>query len=289
MVAVLSVIIGSGGIIALGLKMRILLTGSHGFVGTHFREKTKLDAEIICCDKKLERGHKEAGELGEKVLQGVDTIIHLAAFISGDESWGKPSEYRFNNFDITCLLLDRAIRAGVKRFVFASSAAVYGNPLTPYGATKLMAENWLECYKDQIEIVRPRFFNIYGNGQNPAYAGVISKLMGCDELDTFTIYGDGRATRDFVYIDDIVSILDICAVSSEKTLFSKPFDVGTGKGTSINDLVPLFNVGKVKYAPSKKEIRSSVANNGLALKLLGSNFDGLKSGLMMMKNEDKKR
>jgi UDP-glucose 4-epimerase len=142
----------------------------------------------------------------------------------------------------------------VKTFLFASSAAVYGHakvllpipedhvlePLSPYGATKVAGESLVNSYKNCGKIKNAiilRFFNVYGEGQNKEYAGVITNFA--DRLSTGlppVIYGDGRQTRDFVSVDDVTNILIAATVQAEQTGLSSTLNVGTGSPVTINEL-----------------------------------------------------
>lgn len=262
--------------------MKILLTGSSGFIGTHFRNKSGF-RNIICCDK---QDNDWVHDIDAEDLRRVKTIIHLAAYISGPESWNMPAIYFENNVMETLHLVRTAIVAGVKRIIFTSSAAVYGNPLTPYGASKLSAESALECYKDKIEIVVLRLFNVYGEGQNESYAGVINKFKQCmAEGKPITIYGKGDSVRDYVYVDDVVKTLVKACKTNDKGWFEKPIQVGTGYGISVVKLAKILaKINKVKslkinYERTLREISRSVAKPDK--KLLDWRFTDLKKGLAL--------
>ena len=165
-----------------------------------------------------------------------------------------------------------------------SSAAVYGKPLTPYGASKKWGETVAEVYKDKIEIVTVRPFNIYGVGQNPNYGYVIHNFInGIKEKGEIEIYGDGNQTRDFISVDDVVGSLETLLTSEVP---EKPIDLGTGVQTEIIDLANVVGkiVGKkfkIKYQPARKEIMKSVADTS-GLKRLGidsSEFVTIEQGL----------
>jgi UDP-glucose 4-epimerase len=151
-------------------------------------------------------------------------------------------------------MLEACSQNNVKTFLFASSAAVYGHakvllpipedhvlePLSPYGATKVAGESLVNSYKNCGKIKNAiilRFFNVYGEGQNKEYAGVITNFA--DRLSTGlppVIYGDGRQTRDFVSVDDVTNILIAATVQAEQTGLSSTLNVGTGSPVTINEL-----------------------------------------------------
>jgi len=242
--------------------MKILITGSKGFVGSHLTNRLKNNNEII--DYDLKDGRDVLNEdLLDKYLKGVDVVIHLAAFVDGNESWKKPEIYLINNGLGTYKVIKSAIKNKVKRIIVSSSAAVYGNPLTPYGASKMWAEAATKSYSNQIEVIIVRPFNIYGKGQNPVYGYVINNFsQGIKKKGKVSIYGTGKQTRDFIYIDDVVNIV-------EKLLKSKvpsdPIDLGTGKETKISDLAKIIGKVlqkeyKISYLKERKEPLKSKAN-----------------------------
>ena len=155
------------------------------------------------------------------------------------------------NVAATMNLLESCVKNDVARFIFASSSAVYGaakkmpisenaptRPLSPYGESKLRVEKYCQKFWDEhgLETVCLRYFNVYGPRQTAGqYAGVISRFF-----DRFKnklppiIYGDGKQTRDFVYVDDVVEAT-VLALNCEKAA-GKILNVGTGKATSVNQL-----------------------------------------------------
>jgi UDP-glucose 4-epimerase len=263
--------------------MKILITGSKGFVGSHLTGAISQNHEVINYD--IKEGRDIFNEnLLNKCLKNVDVVVHLAALVSGAESWEKPEEYLVNNGLGTYRVVEAAIKNKVKRIISFSSAAVYGKPLTPYGASKLWAETILNMYKDQIEAVIVRPFNIYGVGQNPAYGYAIHNFSeGIRERGEIEIFGSGNQTRDFVFIDDVVRVVEKLILSP---LPSGPVDLGTGKDIKIKDLAKIIGkiLGKkynIKYLDARKEPFVSKAN----LKALGkiginvSDFTGIEKGL----------
>lgn len=265
--------------------MKILITGSKGFVGTHLSRLLSKKHKVIEYDIKDGKNIFDTKLLNNN-LKGVEVVVHLAAYVSGNESWEKPLDYFTNNGIGTFKVIDAAIKNKVKRIIIFSSAAVYGKPLTPYGTSKVFAEAIADSYKDQIEIVVLRPFNIYGKGQNPAYGYAVHNFYrGIKNKGKIEIYGDGKQTRDFIYIDDVIKTV-------EKTLTSKvparPVDLGMGKEIEILDLAK--HIGKIadksysiKFLESRNEIKRSKANT-IGLKRLGIDtrfFQSLKNGLKM--------
>ncbi|MEO9320271.1 MAG: NAD-dependent epimerase/dehydratase family protein [Nitrososphaera sp.] len=217
----------------------------------------------------------------------IDTCFHLAAKISVAESMLSP----FNTIDVnvngTTSLLNACAQNGVENFVFASSAAVYGepktvpvsedhvlSPLSPYGASKVAGESLVTSFANSGRIknaVSLRFFNVYGKGQSSDYAGVITKFIerigrGLAPV----IYGDGQQTRDFVSVHDIVDGLVIAAEEG----CSGIYNLGTGISITLNELAStvLKSLGSTLQPIHEKgrngDIRDSRANIELILKEL---------------------
>jgi UDP-glucose 4-epimerase len=242
--------------------MKILITGSKGFVGKHLTISLEKKYKIVSYD--LIDGQDIFDEkLLNKSLNNVDVVIHLAAFVSGIESWDKPEEYLLNNGIGTYKVIKSAIKKRVKKIIIFSSAAVYGDPLTPYGASKIFAETIAKSYKDQIEIVIVRPFNIYGKGQNPAYGYVIHNFAnGIKNNKQIEIFGTGVQTRDFILINDIVNTIEkLIKIKSP----NKAIDLGTGNSIKIINLANLVgNVLNMKYnviySKARNELLESEAN-----------------------------
>jgi UDP-glucose 4-epimerase len=188
----------------------------------------------------------------DRILKGARTVFHLAAISSVGRSIENPIETHLVNCVGTLNLLEAARRHGIRRFIFASSAAVYGalvdlpkeeagptNPLSPYAIDKLASEGACRIYAELhgVETVCLRFFNVYGPRQDPSspYSGVISVfLRHLKGASRPTIFGDGEQTRDFVYVSDVVAALIAAATRSVRG--GSVFNVGTGVATSINEL-----------------------------------------------------
>jgi nucleoside-diphosphate-sugar epimerase len=250
--------------------MKILVTGSSGFVGTHLVKKLSKNNQIVKYD--LVEGQDVLNEkLLTQKLQNVDLVIHLAAFISATESWEKPMDYMRNNTLGTLSVIDCAIKAGVKKMIFFSSAAVKAKPLTPYAVSKINAEKIVELYKDNINVVIVRPENIYGLGQKANYGYVIhSFIKAVKSADSMNIYGSGKQSRDFIYIDDVVDVVE--KLISLKVKTGSVVSLGTGKQTKIIDLAKLVmkvmhKKIAVKHLDKRKEPWKSVADIKTLLRL----------------------
>ena len=219
--------------------MKVLVTGGAGFIGYHTcLELCKQGHEVIILDDLSCGDHERVTSL-EKSFPGkvtffwtdvrnlymyvendIDAILHLAAKISVEESFAQPmvtSDINIMGFISVC---EFARKNNVKRVIYASSAAVYGNtsycsesggcnPISPYGQDKVTNEAYARHYTNLhgIEFVGLRYFNVYGPLQNMQYAGVITKFVSnIENGEPLTIYGDGSQHRNFVYVEDVAKI-----------------------------------------------------------------------------------
>lgn len=248
--------------------MKILITGSKGFVGLHLTAELSKNNSVVGYDLK-EGKNIFNSKLLDKHMNGVDVAVHLAAFVSGIESWDKPEEYLRNNTLGTLKVLQSAYKNRVKRFILFSSAAVYGKPLTPYGASKIGAEAIAECFRDKMQIIIVRPFNIYGKGQNPAYSYVINNFInGIKKSGEIEIFGTGNQTRDFIFIGDVVmAVTKLLRINFPKGAI----DLGTGQETKIINLAKV--VGKLmnkKFKIIYKDSRQEPVRSRADTKLLKS-------------------
>lgn len=247
-----------------------LVTGGAGFIGSHVAEALVKRGESVKVLDNFFTGKREnlasidgAFELIEgdvrdaalcrEVLEGIDAIVHLAALHEVVRSVECPMETHDVNVTGTLNLLLGAHQAGVKKFVFASSSAVYGeNPAiprvetmtpapssSPYAVTKQSGEYYCQLFSTLygLETICLRFFNVYGPRQDAAstYAAVIPKFISLLLAETAPIiYGDGEQSRDFTFIADCVAgVLAACETSG---LSGRVFNIGTGQRTTVNHL-----------------------------------------------------
>jgi UDP-glucose 4-epimerase len=219
-----------------------------------------------------------------RAMLGCQAVAHLAAVASVQASVDDPVRTHQSNFIGTLNVCEAMRQAGVKRVLFASSAAVYGNngegesidedtpkaPLTPYAADKLASEYYLDFYRRQhgLEPVVFRFFNIFGPRQDPSspYSGVISIFSERAQKGLpITVFGDGEQTRDFVYVEDLVDVL-VQAVEAPQ-VETGAINVGLNQATTLKQMLAALAevVGElppVTYGPARSgDIRHSRANN----------------------------
>jgi nucleoside-diphosphate-sugar epimerase len=257
---------------------KALVTGCAGFVGSHLAARLLLEGfevtGIDCFTDYYPREVKEKNiseilnrekfNLIEKdILQieefpEVDYVFHQAAQAGVRGSWGKNFEiYIRNNIWATQRLLEFYKDREIGKFVFASSSSVYGDvelpmredsilrPLSPYGVTKLAAENlgYLYYRNYQVPTVSLRYFTVYGPGQRPDMA-INRFVRAVINGETISIYGDGKQTRDFTYVEDVVESNILAARSN---LAGEVFNVGGGSRISVNELI-----AKIERAAAKK-------------------------------------
>ena len=241
----------------------MLVTGGAGFIGRHLvRDLTKKGLSVTVLDiaesgteglgvKAVYRKDIRNTDAVQAIIrkEQIDTCIHLAAKVSVADSIANPDDTLDTNVKGTMSVLEACARNNVENFVFASSAAVYGEPrqlplqedqvlqpLSPYGRSKVAGEQLVAAYNAYDKIrhaVTLRFFNVYGPDQNPAYAGVISEFAKrLSKGESPVIYGDGNQTRDFISVHDVVRAIELAAEAS----LSGIFNVATGRGISISEL-----------------------------------------------------
>jgi len=278
----------------------VLITGGAGFIGSNLVDALLARGYAVRVLDNLSTGKRSnlpddsrleliVGDVADaacvrQALQGCRAVVHLAAVASVQASVDDPLGTHQSNL-IGTLNVCEAMRAeGVRRVLFASSAAVYGNngegeaidedtpkaPLTPYAADKLASEHYLDFYRRQhgLEPVVFRFFNIFGPRQDPSspYSGVISIFTEHAQKGLpIVVFGDGEQTRDFVYVGDLVEVLVQALESSEAV--EGAVNVGLSRATSLNQLLEaigevLGGLPAVTYqAPRPGDIRHSRANN----------------------------
>jgi UDP-glucose 4-epimerase len=254
---------------------RVIITGGNGFIGGHLVKKLleskQCSLALIANRSSIDREMGESMPLrfstadirDKETISNIfrderaDVCIHLAAKISVADSIRKPDETMDINANGTLNVLEACHKSGVNNFVFASSAAVYGDvkelpitenqklrPLSPYGSSKMLAEQFIATYQKQNKIkntISLRIFNVYGEGQANE-ADVITRFAKrLSSGQPPAIYGDGMQTRDFISVDDVVdafllSIRTMENAENKEATIHSVFNVGTGTPTSINQL-----------------------------------------------------
>ena len=287
--------------------MLFLVTGGAGFIGSHISDRLLADGHRVRILDNFSTGKHEnipasadveviEGDVGDydtvrAAMEQVDIVFHEAAIASVPETVGNPLSSERVNYRGTLNILEAARHAGVKRVMFACSAAVYGDlpelpkqesmavkPLSPYAVDKLASEQACQMYTHLygLETVSLRYFNVFGPRQDPSspYSGVISIFS--DTLSQGkqpTIYGDGEQTRDFVYVSDVVEA-NIRAAGAVAAA-GKAINIATGGKLSINALLKTISELKdqpfePRYKPGRQgDIRHSRADISAAKEYLG--------------------
>jgi nucleoside-diphosphate-sugar epimerase len=288
--------------------MKVMVTGGLGFIGSHLVERLLAEGHKVVVFDDLESGREEniasslrsrylevaRGDIRKlaqirRALSGTHLVIHLAAKVSVQRSVEDPETAMEVNANGTLNLLQESAKAGVKRLIFASTTAVYGNkttplredsgldPLSPYAVSKLAGENYCRAFSKskEVETVILRLFNVYGPRTSTGpYAGVMVRFAQAIVEDSpLVIFGDGRQTRDFVHVDDVVGAMMLA--SAKKGIDGEVFNIGTGIGTSIGHLATTFlSIARrggekaIHNPPREAEVRYSVASIAKAKRLL---------------------
>ncbi len=260
---------------------QVLVTGGCGFIGSHIVcTLIDLGAQVTVIDD-LSTGfvnniepvgdqitfiHKSITDpqVCDQATRDVDIIFHLAAFISVPQSVAAPQRCHEVNVDGTVNLLEAARKNGVDRFIFSSSAAVYGtpdapcaenstpHPESPYATSKLIGELYCQMYAQiyQLNTICMRYFNVYGERQNPhaAYAAVVAKFNDLmSQNKPVTIFGDGLQTRDFIPIEQVVEANLMLGMLPPEQLNGDLYNVATGKSMTVLELFDQLKEGFPGY------------------------------------------
>lgn len=273
----------------------VLVTGGAGFIGSHLVNALLLRGcrvnvldnlsvgtrENVPASARLIEGDIVDGDTVDRALEGMDAVVHLAARVSIRDSLEHYCEDAHTNLSGTLTLLQRCGLRGIRRFIFASSMAVYADrrspspipetfvqePISPYGIAKLAAEKYTLLLSQHYGMasVCLRYFNVFGPGQSfTPYVGVITIFIqhltaGLQPV----IFGDGNQQRDFVHVEDIT---EATLLALDSALSGEVFNVGTGEGTSVNQIAKLL-IDRLRpgirpiYHPSQPgEIRNAIAD-----------------------------
>lgn len=297
--------------------MNFLITGAAGFLGSALANQLSREGHLVRGLDNLSSGEPQAlfedvhftrGDVNDRpklwtLLQDVDCVYHLAARVLVAESMLYPREYTEVNVGGTVSLMEGMRDVGVRRVVFASSGAVYGdqqeqplsedsppNPRSPYAVSKLAAEYYVRTIGSLwgIETVCLRIFNAYGPGQHlpPSHPPVVPNwLRQAVRGGSLVVHGDGKQTRDFIYVQDVVRALVGAATAPDVNQLV--LNVGSGQETNMRDLAQLIlgvtgSEAEILYAPRNDTGASRMcADTELTAKMLGFKprttlVDGLK-------------
>lgn len=300
-----------------------LVTGAAGFIGSNLVETLlKLDQKVVGLDN-LSTGHRKNLEEVERLVDpeqwrrfrfvegditnlrtcqeasgGMDFVLHQAALGSVPRSMSDPVASHESNVSGFLNMLVAARQAGVKRFVYASSSAVYGDspdlpkaeqrtghPLSPYAATKQMNETYAEAFFQAygMATIGLRYFNVFGPRQDPegAYAAVIPKwIASLLKQEPVYINGDGETSRDFCYVDNVVQANLLSAMGPADSA-NQAYNIALGERTTLKELFELIESSLRKRQPGLPvqkpvfrdfragDVRHSLADTSKAARLLG--------------------
>lgn len=289
------------------MPMKCLITGGAGFIGSHLATALEsLSAEVTILDNfstgsdsnvspgvEVVRGHAGDEALLDKILPGCQCVFHLAAVASVQASVERPLPVHDDNLTTTLKLLEASSKHDVKRFVFSSSAAIYGDtrgvpahermvprPLSHYAVQKLASEYYCSVYTRLygLEAVCLRYFNVFGLRQraDSPYSGAIAKFMEAARLGQRpTVFGDGAQTRDFCAVADVAAANIAAAQAPASLIAGKSLNIGSGTSISIAEVLAIFRdifpgmpppmVGVARVG----EIQNSCADISLASDILG--------------------
>jgi len=278
--------------------MRTLVTGGAGFIGSHIVEELLRRGDTVRVLDNFTTGTREnleslpgnlevlEGDLREAgtvkaAVQDVELVFHLAAFISVTQSMSDPETCFSVNVGGTVTLLEAARRAGARKVVLSSSTAVYGDtdviptteetplsPLSPYALSKQVDELYARLYTRTLglPVTALRYFNVYGPRQRPDsdYAAAIPifvRRLAAGE--PIIIYGDGRQSRDFIFVKDVVRA-NLLAAESDAA--SEAFNICTGRETNLLDLLEELS----EISPRQPEVRFEAPRPGDIYRSAGS-------------------
>jgi UDP-glucose 4-epimerase len=267
--------------------MQLLITGGAGFIGSHSVEAAKAAGHRVRVLDDLSSGSRDNLSGGAELVvgdvtnydqvrvaaEGCDAVLHLAALVSVPQSMRQPVDTLTINTVGTANVLEAARQAGMRRFVLASTCAVYGDlpgrkdegstvlPLSPYAASKLMAEQWAQLYTTAygLETVVLRYFNVYGPRQraDSPYSGVLARwCTAVQRGESCTVFGDGSQTRDFVSVHDVAAA-NLLALTSADVQPGTIYTVATGHSASLNDILAALEQAsprgvRKQYAPARE-------------------------------------
>ena len=279
---------------------KVLVTGGAGFIGSNLVDVLiGENIEVVVVDNlstgKIENINKDAiffnydlcsidhSEFVD-ILDGVDTVFHLAALARVQPSIDNPIPYNDANVNATLKVLYAAQKACVKRLVYSASSSCYGdttkipqeesdpvNPLSPYGLQKYIGEQYCKLFSEiyNLDTVSLRYFNVYGermslSGAYCLVTGIFARQM--QQGKPLTITNDGNQKRDFTYVGDVVRA-NILAARCSMKLNGESFNIGNGSNVSINQVADMFG-GEKKYGETRLEPFETLADNSKAKNIL---------------------
>tara|TARA_X000001036_G_scaffold130377_1_gene123248 strand:- start:347 stop:1255 length:909 start_codon:yes stop_codon:yes gene_type:complete len=272
---------------------RSVVTGGAGFIGSNLVDHlVRIGHKVIVLDnfvsgKKANLAHHKKKDVKiirtdisksknlDKYFKRVDYVFHLAGLAEIIPSIKNPKKYFNTNVIGTFKVVEAAKKARIKKLIYAASSSCYGSPKNfptsekekidikhPYGLTKFLGEELVLKYANNFNMpnISFRFFNVYGPRLNMSgqYSAVFGNFLRQKKTNKpLTIVGDGKQTRDFIYVDDLINAFVKVAKSS---LVNKIYNLGSGKEISINKIANLFGGKKIFIAKRPTEPKRSLAN-----------------------------
>lgn len=281
--------------------MKVLITGGYGFIGSHTAERFYKEGYEVYILDNLSTGNKDNIKIEHKFYNmniedkkcceifennEFDVVVHLAAQINAQASIEHPYFDAKSNILGLINMLDLASKNNVKKFIFASSAAVYGSnkkiplsekdecsPISPYGVSKLAGEEYCKLWKTMyaLDTICLRFSNVYGPRQSiKGDGGVISIFMkNIFNSKILNVYGTGEQTRDFIYIEDVVDAI----FKSRNFCYADVLNISSDNQCSVNRILKIIKklhpFDRVQYTSPKKGdiLHSRLSNKYVTYKL----------------------
>ena len=271
---------------------RILVTGGCGFIGSHLAEKLiQLGYKVTIIDNlstgRLENIKNFKNKLNfykvdikdkkkiEKYFKNIDIVFHCAALADIVPSIQQPEKYYDSNVTGSLNVISSCLKYKIKKIIYTASSSCYGipesyptdenekiNPVYPYALTKYLGEqiimHWSKVYK--LSAISLRLFNVYGpRSRTSVTYGAMFGTFLAQKINNLplTVVGDGKQSRDFTYISDII---DILVIASKSKIFSDIFNVGSGQSVSVNYIIKLLNGKKIKIPKRPGEPDVTFAN-----------------------------
>lgn len=283
--------------------MNCLVPGGAGFIGSHLVDRLLLDGHNVTIidnfstgklenlkDKKIKLFKKDICENLDSIFKNgkFNVVFHLAGLPLIQLSIENPEETAKASVNGTLQLLESCMKYGVKKFVYTSSSAVYGdqadlpmvedeipNPKSPYAIQKLMGEHycWFFANVHGLATIIFRAFSVYGPRQipNSSYGVIPRFIQAVENKKDIVINGDGNQTRDFVYVSDVIDALVASISLKNNTYKGEIFNLANGKNISINNLAEKIigkNKIKIKHSPALVEQKDTLADISKVKKLL---------------------
>jgi nucleoside-diphosphate-sugar epimerase len=287
--------------------LKVVVTGGYGFVGSHLVERLLLEGHVVRVLDNMTNGNESnlekvathpnfdpirmdvcSHEIAP-IVKGADAVVHLAAITGEEACHNQPAASAIVNVNGTLNLLQACAKEHVGRFIFASSASVYGQqetlplredmvlkPTSIYGATKAAAEMYVQAFARAygMSSICLRFANLYGPRRNPKYpVAVMNFAKAVVKGGNITIYGDGKQSRNFTHVSDAVEAIMLALVKGGNC--GEPYNIASREKTTVNQLAEIFiemaenKRPEVIYAPARVGDRDSFMSTEKARTELG--------------------